>query len=48
VQPGDVIRNPAYATTLRTIAAQGPRALLEGDIARAIAERTHVEPRPAR
>jgi gamma-glutamyltranspeptidase / glutathione hydrolase len=46
VQPGDVIRNPAYAAMLRTIASQGPRALLEGDIARAIAERTHAEPRP--
>ena len=45
-QAGDVIRNPAYAATLRTIARQGPRALLEGDIARTIAERTHVEPRP--
>jgi gamma-glutamyltranspeptidase/glutathione hydrolase len=46
VQIGDVIRNPAYAATLRTVAAKGPRALLEGDIAGRIAERTHVEPRP--
>src|SRR5512141_1752040 len=46
VQPGDVIRNPAYAATLRTIAQQGPRALLEGETARAIAERTHADPRP--
>jgi gamma-glutamyltranspeptidase/glutathione hydrolase len=46
VQPGDVIRNPAYAATLRTIAAQGPRALLEGPLADQIAARTHAEPRP--
>jgi gamma-glutamyltranspeptidase/glutathione hydrolase len=46
VQAGDVIRNPAYAATLRTIAAHGPRALLDGEIAERIAARTHVEPRP--
>ncbi len=30
---GSLIRNPAYAATLRAIAAQGPRALSEGPIA---------------
>jgi gamma-glutamyltranspeptidase/glutathione hydrolase len=45
-QPGDVIRNPAYAATLRTLATQGPRALLEGPLAEQIAARTHAEPRP--
>lgn len=46
VQAGDIIRNPAYAATLRTIASRGSRALLEGAIAEKIAARTHDEPRP--
>jgi gamma-glutamyltranspeptidase/glutathione hydrolase len=46
VQAGDILRNPAYAQTLRTIAAEGPRALLEGPIAGKIAARTREPPRP--
>jgi gamma-glutamyltranspeptidase/glutathione hydrolase len=46
VQAGDTLRNPAYASTLRTIAAKGPRSLLDGPIAEQIAARTHAEPRP--
>jgi gamma-glutamyltranspeptidase/glutathione hydrolase len=46
VKAGDTLRNPAYAETLRTIAARGSRALLEGPLAVAIVERTHAEPRP--
>jgi gamma-glutamyltranspeptidase/glutathione hydrolase len=46
VQAGDTLRNPAYGATLRTVAAQGPRAVLEGAIAGQIAARTHDEPRP--
>jgi gamma-glutamyltranspeptidase / glutathione hydrolase len=46
VQAGDTLRNPAYAQTLRTIAARGPRALLEGPLAEQIVARTHAEPRP--
>jgi len=46
VQAGETIRNPAYAATLRSLAARGPRALLEGPIAERIAARTHAEPRP--
>ena len=46
VKAGDTLRNPAYAETLRTIAAQGPRALLEGPLAAKIVERTRAEPRP--
>lgn len=38
---GDVLKNPAYAATLRKIAAEGPDALLEGEIARAIVARVH-------
>jgi gamma-glutamyltranspeptidase/glutathione hydrolase len=46
IKAGDTLRNPAYAATLRTIAAHGPRSLLEGPLATAIVERTHAEPRP--
>jgi gamma-glutamyltranspeptidase/glutathione hydrolase len=46
VQAGETLRNPAYAETLRTLAARGPRALLAGDIAVDIAARTQAEPRP--
>ncbi len=46
VEAGDVLRNPAYAATLRTVASRGPRALLEGELAASIAARTQDEPRP--
>ncbi|MCJ7453573.1 MAG: gamma-glutamyltransferase, partial [Steroidobacteraceae bacterium] len=46
VQAGDTLRNPGYAQTLRTIAAEGPRALLDGPIATKIAARTREQPRP--
>lgn len=46
VQAGDVFRNPAYAGTLRHIASQGPRALLEPGLRDAIMARTRAEPRP--
>jgi len=46
VQAGDVIRNAAYAETLRGIAARGPRALLEPPIADAIIRRVGAQPRP--
>lgn len=36
IQPGDLVKNPAYAATVRKIAAEGPKALLEGEIAAAI------------
>jgi gamma-glutamyltranspeptidase/glutathione hydrolase len=45
VQAGDIHRNPAYAATLRRIAAQGPRALLESPLRDAIIVRTRAEPR---
>jgi gamma-glutamyltranspeptidase / glutathione hydrolase len=45
VQAGDTLRNPQYAATLRRIASQGPRALLEPPIRDAIIARTHEEPR---
>ena len=46
VQAGDRLTNAAYGKTLRTIATQGPRTLLQGPIAEQIAARTHEEPRP--
>jgi gamma-glutamyltranspeptidase/glutathione hydrolase len=45
LQAGDPFRNPAYADTLRLIASQGPRALLEPPLRDAIIARTHAEPR---
>src|SRR5690606_18687241 len=35
-QAGDLLKNPAYADTVRKIAAEGPRAVLEGPLAQAI------------
>jgi gamma-glutamyltranspeptidase/glutathione hydrolase len=46
VQAGETLRNPAYAATLRGLAARGPRALLEEPIAGDIVARTSAEPRP--
>ena len=43
---GDVLKNPAYAATLRRLAAEGPDALLKGSIAADIVARTHAEPLP--
>lgn len=40
IQAGDLLRNPAYAATVRKIAAEGPKALLEGTIAQDIVKRT--------
>jgi gamma-glutamyltranspeptidase/glutathione hydrolase len=38
---GDVLKNPAYAQTLKLLAAQGPDALLRGPIAQDIVQRVH-------
>jgi gamma-glutamyltranspeptidase/glutathione hydrolase len=46
IQPGDTMRNPAYAATVRRIASEGPRAILEGSIAEAIVARLHQDPIP--
>ena len=43
---GDIIRNPAYAATLRRIAAEGPKAILEGPIAAEIVAKLHQAPIP--
>lgn len=44
---GDVLKNPAYAATLRKIAAEGPAALLDGPIAQAIVDRLHQGDMPS-
>jgi gamma-glutamyltranspeptidase / glutathione hydrolase len=41
---GDILKNPAYAATVRKIAAEGPKAILEGPIAEAIVARVRREP----
>ena len=46
IKAGDTMRNPAYAETLRILAAHGPRALLEGPLAEQIVARIRAEPRP--
>ncbi|WP_337187392.1 gamma-glutamyltransferase family protein [Phenylobacterium sp.] len=46
IQAGDAVRNPAYAETVRAIAAQGPQALLAGPIAAAIVAKVREGPNP--
>jgi gamma-glutamyltranspeptidase/glutathione hydrolase len=43
---GDILKNPAYAETLRLVAAGGPKALLTGRIARDIVQRLSEGPLP--
>jgi len=38
-QAGDVLKNPAYAATLKRLAAEGPSALYEGPIAQAMVDK---------
>jgi len=46
IQAGDLVKNPAYAATVRKIAAEGPKALLEGPIAEAMVAKVHEGPNP--
>src|SRR5262249_19293866 len=46
IKAGDRMKNPAYAATLRAIAAQGPDALLKGPIAAQIVARLAQDPVP--
>jgi gamma-glutamyltranspeptidase/glutathione hydrolase len=46
-QAGDTLKNPAYAATLRSLAAQGPSALYEGPLAQAIVDRLHQGEMPS-
>ena len=43
---GDLLKNPAYAATLRRLAHEGPSALYTGEIAADIAAKAHEAPRP--
>ena len=43
---GDTLKNPAYAATLKRLAAEGPDALMKGKIAADIIAKTHAEPAP--
>ena len=46
LEVGHVLKNPAYAETLRRIATEGPSAFYEGEIPLAIAAAAHREPNP--
>jgi gamma-glutamyltranspeptidase / glutathione hydrolase len=46
VDPGDRLRNPAYADFLRRLAAEGPDALYRGATAARIVERSRAGPLP--
>src|SRR5690606_36189150 len=46
IQVGDVLRNPAYADSVRRIAAEGPQGLLDGALGEALVARTAQGPRP--
>lgn len=46
IQAGDILRNPAYAATVRRLAREGPKALLQGAIAQAIVDKLHEGPLP--
>jgi gamma-glutamyltranspeptidase/glutathione hydrolase len=43
---GDRLKNPAYAQSLRKLAAEGPRAIYAGSIAQDIVNRVHGDPIP--
>ncbi len=43
---GDTLKNPAYARSLRKLAAEGPRAIYGGAIAQDIVNRVHGDPVP--
>lgn len=45
VTAGQIVKNPAYAATLRAIAQRGPKALTHGPIAEAIVAAARAEPR---
>ncbi|MDG2523682.1 gamma-glutamyltransferase [Caulobacter segnis] len=46
IKGGDVLKNPAYAETVRRLAKEGPRAMYEGAIPAAIAAKVRQEPVP--
>ncbi|WP_445766418.1 gamma-glutamyltransferase [Rheinheimera sp.] len=44
VTEGTVLKNPAYASTLKAIAAKGPEAFYQGELASAISQRVQTAP----
>lgn len=44
VAEGSLLKNPAYAATLKAIAAKGPAAFYQGELAKAISERVQTAP----
>jgi gamma-glutamyltranspeptidase / glutathione hydrolase len=44
VAEGSILKNPAYAKTLKAIAAQGPDAFYRGDLAKAISKQVQSAP----
>jgi gamma-glutamyltranspeptidase/glutathione hydrolase len=46
LKAGDVLKNPAYAETLKLVAAEGPNAILTGRIAHDIVQRLSEDPLP--
>jgi gamma-glutamyltranspeptidase/glutathione hydrolase len=46
VVAGDVLKNPAYAKSLRTIAAEGPEAIYSGSLSADILAKVHADPVP--
>jgi gamma-glutamyltranspeptidase/glutathione hydrolase len=46
VKAGDIMTNPAYAATVRKLAAEGPKAILEGPIAEQIVAKLRDNPIP--
>jgi gamma-glutamyltranspeptidase/glutathione hydrolase len=44
LQAGDLLKNPAYAETLKRIAVEGPKAFYTGSIAQAIVTASQAEP----
>ncbi len=46
LKAGDVLKNPAYAETLKLVAAEGPNAILTGKIAHDIVQRLSEDPLP--
>ncbi|MDP5134620.1 gamma-glutamyltransferase [Rheinheimera baltica] len=44
LQQGEIVKNPAYAATLKAIANEGPKAFYHGELAKAISERVQTAP----
>ncbi|MEI9890421.1 MAG: gamma-glutamyltransferase family protein [Caulobacteraceae bacterium] len=43
---GDILKNPAYAKSLRALAAEGPNAIYNGSLSQDIVAKVHADPVP--